>query len=118
MRKKDREGIPPWGEWFVLDEGQDYKVKRIEVYPGRRLSYQKHSKRKELWTLIRGEGKLTIDGKEIPFKPWDRVEIPVEVPHRVENIGTEILVFIEIQSGNYLGEDDVVRLEDDYGRAD
>ena len=115
--KKTEQGTPPWGRWFVLDEGDTYKVKRIEVHPGKRFSYQRHAQRQEHWMVVQGEGKVTLDGLEIPVKEWMSVDIPVQAAHRMENTGTEILIFIEVQQGDYLGEDDITRLEDDYGRA-
>jgi mannose-6-phosphate isomerase len=116
MKSTDH-GTPPWGRWFVLDEGDNYKVKRIEVHPGKRFSYQKHAQRREHWMVVQGEGKVVLDGQEIPVKEWVSVDIPVHAAHRMENTGTQPLIFIEVQQGDYLGEDDIVRLEDDYGRT-
>jgi mannose-6-phosphate isomerase len=115
--KKTEQGTPPWGRWFVLDEGDNYKVKRIEVHPGNRFSYQRHTQRREHWMIVQGEGKVTLNEQEIPVKEWVSVDIPVQAAHRMENIGTETLIFIEVQQGDYLGEDDIIRLEDDYGRT-
>ncbi|MBL8151604.1 MAG: phosphomannose isomerase type II C-terminal cupin domain [Blastocatellia bacterium] len=106
----------PWGIYQVLDEGKSFKVKRIEVLPGKRLSYQKHAKRAEHWVIVQGKGKITLDGYEIVLQFGESIDIGIGVAHRIENIGTEKLIFIEIQSGTYFGEDDIVRLEDDYGR--
>ncbi len=110
-------GSPPWGKWFVLHDAPDFKVKRIEVAPGRRLSYQKHFRRNERWEVIRGKAKVTLDGVDIFLGPGDGITIPVEVLHRVESVGPGDLVFVEIQRGDYFGEDDIVRVEDDYGRG-
>jgi mannose-6-phosphate isomerase len=107
----------PWGRFTVLDEGSDYKVKRIEVSPGKRLSFQKHSKRSEHWVIVEGTGRVTLGTHQIIAEVGHTVEVPVETPHRVENIGKGGLVFIEVQRGSYLGEDDIVRLQDDFGRA-
>ena len=107
----------PWGSFTVLDEGNDYKVKRIEVLPGKRLSYQKHSKRAEHWVVVQGTAKVTLDDREITVAKGEAIDINIGSAHRVENPGTEILLFIEVQRGSYLGEDDIVRLEDDFGRA-
>ncbi|HPU28788.1 MAG TPA: phosphomannose isomerase type II C-terminal cupin domain [Syntrophorhabdaceae bacterium] len=116
MDKKDMMGFPPWGKWFVLIDEADFKVKRIEVLPGHRLSYQKHFKREEHWQVVRGKGLVTIDGKEYELTPGDCIKIPKESFHRIKNIGDVELVFIEVQRGEYFGEDDIVRIEDDYGR--
>jgi mannose-6-phosphate isomerase len=108
----------PWGEYTVLDEGADFKVKRITVIAGKRLSYQRHARREEHWVVVEGAGRITLDGKEFDVLPGATVNVPVGTPHRIANTGTaEALTFIEVQRGDYLGEDDIVRLEDDYGRA-
>ncbi len=107
----------PWGNFTVLDEADGYKVKRIEVLPGKRLSYQKHSKRAEHWFIVAGDAKVTLDGKDIFLSPGEYVDIAIGAAHRVENPGEENVVFIEVQRGAYLGEDDIVRLQDDFGRT-
>lgn len=107
----------PWGNFTVLDEAATYKVKRIEVLPEKRLSYQKHSQRSEHWMVVAGEAKVTLDGREIVLSTGKTIDIPVGAAHRIENIGSEKLIFIEIQRGSYLGEDDIQRLQDDYGRS-
>ncbi len=107
----------PWGSFTVLDEGSNYKVKRIEVLAGKRLSYQKHARRAEHWMVVGGTAKVTLDGREIIVPLGETIDIPLGAAHRVENPGGDTLVFIEIQRGDYLGEDDIVRLEDDFGRA-
>src|SRR5262249_55827808 len=106
----------PWGSFTVLDEATDYKVKRIEVLPQKRLSYQKHKHRAEHWMVVAGVAKVTLDGKEMTVPTGGVIDIPMQAAHRVENVGAEKLVFIEIQRGSYLGEDDIQRLQDDYGR--
>lgn len=106
----------PWGNYTVLDDTETFKVKRIEVTPGKRLSYQKHFKRHEHWFVVAGTATVTLDGKDYEVKTGEAIDIPLEAPHRVANGGAEKLVFIEIQRGTYFGEDDIVRLEDDYGR--
>lgn len=106
----------PWGTFTVLDEGEGYKVKRIEVYSGKRLSYQKHARRAEHWFVVQGEAKITLDGEEIIRRVGEYVDIEIGTAHRVENAGDELLIFIEVQRGDYLGEDDITRLEDDFGR--
>ena len=107
----------PWGSFTVLDEGDNFKVKRIEVLPGKRLSYQKHSQRAEHWVVVQGTAKATLDAREIIVSVGEAIDIGVGVAHRVENPGSDLLVFIEVQRGSYLGEDDIVRLQDDFGRA-
>lgn len=108
---------PPWGKWEVLLSVKGYKVKRISVKPGQRLSYQKHARRQEHWFAVEGKGIVVLDGKEIILVPGEAVDIPVEAAHRAINPGIELFVFIEVQRGSYLGEDDIVRLEDSYGRT-
>lgn len=107
---------PPWGRWIVLLDEVDFKVKRIDVLPNKRLSYQKHFKREEHWEVVRGKGRVTIDGNYFELNPGDCITIKKESLHRIENIGHELLVFIEVQRGEYFGEDDIIRVEDDYGR--
>jgi mannose-6-phosphate isomerase-like protein (cupin superfamily) len=107
----------PWGNYTVLDEGQGYKVKRIEVHCGRRLSYQKHACRAEHWMIVAGTATVTLDGRELVLGCGETVDIPIGTSHRIANYGLETLVFIEIMRGDYLGEDDIIRLEDDFGRA-
>ncbi len=107
----------PWGSFTVLDEGENFKVKRIEVLPGKRLSYQKHAQRAEHWMIVAGEAKMTLNDEEITVAAGETVDIPIEAKHRVENASAEKLIFIEIQVGSYLGEDDIVRFSDDFGRA-
>ena len=107
----------PWGSFTVLDEGVGYKVKRIEILPGKRLSYQKHARRAEHWFIVQGEAKVTLDGKEIELNAGEYVDIPVGAAHRIENPRELKMIFIEVQRGDYLGEDDIVRLQDDFGRV-
>jgi len=106
----------PWGTFTVLDEADGFKVKRIEVLPGKRLSYQKHAQRAEHWFVVKGVAKVTLDDRELLVAAGEAIDIAVGAAHRVENPGAETLVFIEVQRGGYLGEDDIVRLEDDFGR--
>lgn len=108
----------PWGSYYVLDEGDDYKVKRIEVLPGKRLSYQRHRKRAEHWFVLRGTAKVTLNGEELLIEKGKAVDINIGDAHRVENPDSEEkLVFVETQTGDYFGEDDIERLEDDFGRT-
>ena len=108
----------PWGSFTVLDEAANYKVKRIEVLPGKRLSYQKHAHRAEHWMTVAGTARVTLNGSDILLSAGDTVDVPVGAAHRIENVGADVLIFIEIQRGTYLGEDDIQRLQDDYGRQD
>ena len=108
----------PWGSFHILDEGERYKVKRIEVLPGKRLSYQSHARRSEHWFVAGGTAKVTLNDREILVKSGQSVDIPTGAKHRVENPdASEKLIFIETQTGDYFGEDDIVRYEDDFGRA-
>ncbi len=108
----------PWGSYTVLDEGENFKVKRIEVSPGMRLSYQRHSRRSEHWYVVRGTAKVTLNGEEKLVSSGEAIDIRVSDAHRVENPHeSERLVFIETQTGDYFGEDDIERLEDDFGRV-
>ena len=107
----------PWGRFFVLHDEPTYKLKRIEVDPGGRLSYQYHQKRSEAWTIVEGIGTITLDGDVKDYSKGDTVLIPQGVKHRIENKGSEIVVLIEVQTGTYFGEDDIIRIEDDYNRT-
>ena len=107
----------PWGTFTVLDEGDNFKVKRIEVLPGKRLSYQKHSQRAEHWVIVQGTARVTLDDRNHIVSAGEAIDIAIGSAHRVENPGDELLVFIEVQRGSYLGEDDIVRLQDDFGRV-
>lgn len=106
----------PWGEYFVIHDEKNYKIKRIEVNPSSRLSYQYHNGRAETWIIINGKARVIIDGSSELYEAGDTILIPRKSKHRIENITDEILVFIEIQTGDYFDEDDIIRLEDDYNR--
>lgn len=123
MHERESETSPlfdrrPWGTFKVLDEGTNFKVKRIEVLPTKRLSYQKHSMRLEHWVVVQGTAKVTLDDREIIVSTGESIDIAVGAAHRVENPNNELLIIIEVQRGSYLGEDDIVRLQDDFGRAE
>ena len=108
----------PWG-WYINIEGDSYsgfKVKRIGVYPGKRLSLQSHNKRSEHWVIVRGNAKVELGNTIHMLKENNHIYIPVKELHRIENIGDDMLEFVETQIGSYLGEDDIVRYEDDFGR--
>lgn len=106
----------PWGEWHSLDVGDGYQVKRILVNPHSRLSYQTHEHRAEHWTVIRGVATCTLDGEQVVLTVGQSLDIPIGGAHRIANAHDEVLEIIEVQLGAYTGEDDIVRLEDDYGR--
>ena len=106
----------PWGSFEHLLDCEYCKVKRIIVKPRQRLSYQYHHKRTEHWVIVQGDALVTLDDKEYLFHEGDVVEIPVITKHRVENKSSKKLIFIEVQTGSYFGEDDIVRIEDDYNR--
>jgi mannose-6-phosphate isomerase len=109
----------PWGNYTVLDDdAPDHKVKRIVVHPGKRLSYQRHSHRAEHWFIVSGTATVTLDGTVTTVEAGQSIDIPMEGAHRIANEGDADVVFIEVQCGTYFGEDDIVRLEDDYGRVD
>jgi mannose-6-phosphate isomerase len=108
----------PWGSYTVLEERPTYKVKRLEVLPGQRLSYQKHEKRGEHWMIVGGRAIVTLEGKDVDLSPGQSIDIPRGAPHRIANPGTALLTIIEIQNGDYFGEDDIIRLEDDYDRVE
>jgi len=113
-----REDHRPWGYYEVLsDDKNDHKVKRITVWPGKRLSLQLHKRRREHWVIVSGKARVTLGKNTLTLGPSQSVDIPVETAHRIENIGNIPLVFIEVQQGDYFGEDDIIRLEDDYGRV-
>ena len=106
----------PWGSYTIIKEADNHKVKTIVVDPMKRISYQTHEKRSEYWVIVSGTGTVTIDGIMSPAIGGDAFIIEQGIPHRIENSGTEPLVFIEVQLGVYFGEDDIVRIEDDFGR--
>jgi mannose-6-phosphate isomerase len=116
VEKKSEEDHRPWGYYIVLSDEPDHKVKRIVVYPGKRLSLQRHKRRSEHWIIIKGVGLVTLDERTITLEKGMSVDVPVGTAHRIENTGTENLIFIEIQQGDYFGEDDIERIEDDFGR--
>ncbi|MDX2232112.1 MAG: phosphomannose isomerase type II C-terminal cupin domain [Leptolyngbyaceae cyanobacterium bins.349] len=108
--------IRPWGSFTVLDEGPGYKIKRIEVNPGHRLSLQMHYHRSEHWIVVSGTARVFCDDQEIILCSNQSTYVPQTKVHRLENPGVIPLVVIEVQNGDYLGEDDIVRFQDDYLR--
>ena len=107
----------PWGNYTVLSDEDDHKVKRLVVHPGKRLSYQKHARRAEHWYIVSGTATVTLDGTDHQVGPGEAIDIGLGTAHRCANHGDEDVVLIEVQSGDYFGEDDIVRLEDDFGRS-
>ncbi len=114
--EKLEEDHRPWGYYRVLADEPDHKVKRIVVYPGQRLSLQRHQRRSEHWYIIEGRAIVTRNDEEIPVESGISLDIPVGSWHRISNPGQADTVFIEVQTGDYFGEDDIERAEDDYGR--
>ena len=110
-------GERPWGEWLVVDTGAGFAVKRILVRPGGRLSLQKHRHRQEHWVVVAGTAQVTLDAAVLEVPAGASIHIPLGAVHRVQNTGEHDLVFIEVQSGAVLDENDIERLEDDYGRS-
>lgn len=110
--------VRPWGHFIVLDEAGYGKTKRIHVNPKQRLSLQSHEKRAEEWIIMQGIARVTLDDRVADIKVGDSVTIPKGCKHRIENLHDLVpLVFIEVQSGTYYGEDDIIRYDDDYGRT-
>lgn len=108
----------PWGTWEVVATGVNYVVKRIVIWPGARLSLQRHRHREEHWVVVDGEGLVTRNAERITMQAGMSVHLPLGAVHRFENTGASDLVFVEVQRGQPLDENDIERLQDDYGRAD
>ncbi len=106
----------PWGTYQTILEEANYKVKRIVVYPNAQLSLQSHNHRSEHWVVVEGIGTAILDGETVELKKDDSIYIPVKAQHRMSNFTDKNVVFIEVQNGDYLGEDDIIRYEDIYGR--
>jgi mannose-6-phosphate isomerase-like protein (cupin superfamily) len=107
----------PWGFYEIISEKDDHKVKRITVNPGKRLSLQSHKRRSEHWIIVSGRGVVTLNNNNYDLGEGESIDIMKGAAHRIANPGDSPLIFIEIQMGDYFGEDDIVRLEDDFGRA-
>tara|TARA_R110000803_G_scaffold40502_1_gene87273 strand:- start:635 stop:1018 length:384 start_codon:yes stop_codon:yes gene_type:complete len=107
----------PWGKYEVLLNSNDVKIKRITVNPSSRLSYQYHEKRREQWIVVSGNLTIVIDGDKVFREPGESIHIPLGAKHRAWNETNDPVVFIEVQTGTYFGEDDIIRLEDDYKRV-
>jgi len=112
MEKENR----PWGSYKVISFGNDYKVKKITVKPLQRLSYQSHKFRRESWTITKGTCVIILNDKRFDLKYGDNIEIPIGAKHRIINETSDNVEFIEVQTGTYFGEDDIIRYEDDYNR--
>jgi hypothetical protein len=106
----------PWGSYETIYGDENTQVKIIRITPMQRPSYQYHFKRTETWVVVKGTGTLTLDDKTSLIKKGDVIFVPKEAKHRVQNTGTEDLIFVEVQMGEYFGEDDIVRVSDDYSR--
>jgi mannose-1-phosphate guanylyltransferase/mannose-6-phosphate isomerase len=108
----------PWGTFDSIDESDHFKVKRLTVYPGAKLSVQMHHRREEFWVIVTGIARVTRGEEVLTLEQSDTVHIPVRMKHALENPGDSLLEVIEVQIGDYLGEDDIVRFDDRYGRAE
>lgn len=113
---KNDDSHRPWGFYEILSDTEDHKVKRITVYPGKRLSLQRHQRRAEHWFMVEGKALVTVGESEIKLSDGQNVDIDKGTAHRIQNIGDIDLRFIEVQTGDYFGEDDIERLEDDFDR--
>ncbi|MDX1777461.1 MAG: glycosyltransferase [Thermodesulfobacteriota bacterium] len=117
LEKATPEDHRPWGYYCVLSDENAYKAKEIVVYPGKRLSLQRHQRRTEHWYILHGKAKMTLDNKQFILRDGQSIDIPQSSFHRIENIGSDDLSFVEVQTGDYFGEDDIERIEDDFGRT-
>lgn len=117
IKRAAREDHRPWGYYVVMADEPDHKVKRLVVYPGKRLSLQRHRRRSEHWFIVNGEAMVVQDDEEIRMLPGQSIEIPTGCWHRIRNPGAQNLTLIEVQTGAYFGEDDIERREDDFGRV-
>ncbi len=117
LSQRHRDDHRPWGYYLVLEEKLDHKVKKIVVYPGQRLSLQRHRHRSEHWYIIQGRAEITRNDETFIVASGQAIDIPQGAWHRVRNPDTGNMAFIEVQTGDYFGEDDIERAEDDYGRV-
>jgi mannose-6-phosphate isomerase len=117
MNNYIEEDYRPWGYYCVLADEPDHKVKRIVIYPGKRFSLQRHRHRAEHWHVISGKAVVTRNEEELTIEKGQTIDIPQGALHRIMNPGADDLTFIEIQTGDYFGEDDIERIEDDFGRV-
>lgn len=107
----------PWGIFYVIHDQKKYKLKRLEILPGKRLSYQYHERRSETWVIIQGSPIITLDDNIKSYKEGDTLIIQKGIKHRIENNSKKLVIMIEVQTGTYFGEDDIIRIEDDYNRV-
>jgi len=108
--------VRPWGTYEVLLDEATYKVKRIVVQPSQQLSYQFHMQRQEHWTIVQGQADVVLNDVTHSLQAGEHMFIPLQAKHRIKNTGSIPMIFIEVQTGSYFGEDDIVRIVDDYGR--
>jgi mannose-1-phosphate guanylyltransferase len=113
----NKKNYKPWGYYCILQETLSYKEKKLIIYPQKRISLQKHNKRNEMWFIIQGVAEIIINNKTLKLDKNKKIFIPKNAIHRVKNIGTNNLIIKELQTGDYFGEDDIIRFEDDYGRV-
>ena len=117
LAQRRREDHRPWGYYRVLEDEPDHKVKRLVVYPGKRLSLQRHKHRTEHWLILQGHALITLNDETISMEAGQAMDVPQGAWHRIRNPGAQNMAVIEVQTGNYFGEDDIERAEDDYGRV-
>jgi len=106
----------PWGSFTVLMDADNFKAKRLDVLPGKRLSLQSHLHRSEHWIIVTGQANITVGDEIASYTPGQHIFVPQQSRHRIENTGDTLLTIIEIQLGEYFGEDDIIRYEDDFER--
>lgn len=118
MTAPGNENVRPWGSYAILSDTEAHsKVKYMTIKPGHRLSYQSHEHRAEHWTVVQGTAEVLLDGVTHIVGVGSSIDVPIGAKHRCANPGDVDLVFVEVQTGDYFGEDDIVRFEDDYGRT-
>ena len=110
------ENIRPWGRYDIYENAEHFQLKKIEVLPGKRNSYQSHKQRSEIWVVVQGQCTAVLNDKEVTAGAGEFFSIPQGTKHRFWNKGTQPVLLIEVQTGTYFGEDDVERFEDDFGR--
>ncbi|NQV11901.1 phosphomannose isomerase type II C-terminal cupin domain [Candidatus Uhrbacteria bacterium] len=110
------DNIRPWGRYDVIDGDDGFQVKRITILPGQRVSYQRHRRREEFWMIVRGSAVVTLNDLDTSHKAGEVIHVKLRDKHRIGNSGDGELIFIEVQMGDYFGEDDIERFEDAYGR--